>query len=398
MRVLHVYKDYFPVVGGIENHLRLLAEAQAARGLDVTVLVTNPSRQTTVTEMNGVRVIRAGRLAHVASTPLSLSFWREMGRLEADIVHLQFPYPPGEIANLLLHPGRRTVISYHSDVVRQRGILRLYHPLLRQVLQHADRIIASSPQYVESSPYLREVADNCSVIPWGIDPSPFLRFDERAIQLRAQWQAGIHAAGKLQISEEPWPSEGSVSRQADTDGGRPLILFVGRLRYYKGLPYLLQAMQSLAARLLIVGSGPLEKELRRQVQQLGLQEQVFFAGHVADEDLPAYYQAADIFVLPASHRSEAYGLVQLEAMAAGLPVVSTELGTGTSFVNQDGETGFVVPPRDAQALAQALNRLLADPALRRAMGRRGRQRVLKHFSIDKMVDQIIAVYHAVLAN
>ncbi|MBS1252872.1 MAG: N-acetyl-alpha-D-glucosaminyl L-malate synthase [Anaerolineales bacterium] len=378
MHILHVYKDYFPVLGGIENHVRLLAEAQAQRGLDVTVLVTNLSRRTTVTDENGVRVIRAGRLAHIASTPLSLAFFAQLRRLHADIVHLHFPYPPGELGNLIFQPGRRTVITYHSDVIRQQGILRAYNPVLRRALRQADRIIATSSPYIESSPYLSGVAGKCAVVPLGIDPAPFLSPNERIEQIRERFCS--------------WSEQAGAAVEADW----PLILFVGRLRYYKGLEYLLQAMRDVGATLLVVGAGPMEGEWQDMAWNGEPSEYVHFLGEVSNEALPAYYQAADVFVLPASHRSEAFGIVQLEAMAAGTPVVSTELGTGTSFVNQDGVTGFVVPPRDAGELARAINRLLADPELRQSMGERGRQRVLENFTVERMVDRIIKVYESVL--
>jgi rhamnosyl/mannosyltransferase len=174
-----------------------------------------------------------------------------------------------------------------------------------------------------------------------------------------------------------------------------VLLFVGWLRYYKGLDYLLDAMRHIDATLLVVGDGPMAEAWRELARNWGLQERVHFVGQVPDEELPAYYGAADLFVLPASHRSEAFGVVQLEAMAAGKPVVSTDLGTGTSFVNQDGMTGFVVAPRDAPALAGAINRLLEDPERRRSMGEAGRRRVLEHFTIGQMVDGVIGVYEEI---
>jgi len=366
MRVLHIYKDYPPVVGGIENHLRLLAEGQARRGLDVTVLVTAPGRATTVDVENGVRVIRAARWATVSSAPLSAELFRWVRRLSADVTHLHFPYPIGELALLTLGRSKATVLTYHSDIIRQRWLGRVYRPFLWRLLHHVDRIIATSPQYLQSSRYLREVAHKCTVVPLAIDPTPFLQADEG------------------QVAEVRRRFEG------------PILLFVGRLRYYKGLEYLLQAMQQLDATLLVIGSGPMAATWQRLARNGLPAGHVHFLGDVPDEALPAYYAAADVFVLPASHRSEAYGLVQLEAMAAGTPVVSTEVGTGTSFVNRDGETGFVVPARDPQALAQAIRRLLDDADLRRAMGERGRQRVLSEFTVDLMVERVIQVYREVL--
>lgn len=366
MHVLHIYKDYPPVVGGIENHLRLLAEGQAQRGLDVTVLVTSPGRSTTVRVQNGVRVIRAARWATISSAPLSVDLFRWVRRLSADITHLQFPYPIGELAHLAMGRSRATVITYQSDIIRQRWLGRVYRPFLWRMLRRVDRIIATSPQYITSSRFLREVADKCTVVPLAIDPAPFIAMDRQQVaEIRARF-------------------------------GNPLLLFVGRLRYYKGLEYLLQAMRDIDATLLVIGSGPMQARWQRLARECAPVGRVHFLGDVPDSALPAYYAAADVFVLPSSHRSEAYGLVQLEAMAAGTPVVSTEIGTGTSFVNRDGETGLVVPPRDPSALVGAVNQLLADPDRRQAMGERGRQRVLTELSLDLMVDRVIEVYREAL--
>lgn len=369
MKILHIYKDYFPVLGGMENHIRWLAEAQVAAGHDVTVLVTHPQRRTTDDIEQGVRVIRAARLATVASTPLSLAMPRLLRAQRPDIAHLHFPYPPGEVSQWLLGRARHTVMTYHSDVVRQKGLLRIYEPLMRRVLQRVDRIIATSPQYVASSPYLHPLRDKVTVIPLGIDVQRFQEPDRahvRAIQQRF---------------------------------GAPLLLFVGRLRYYKGVQYLLEALPQVAdARLLIAGTGPMAQPWQAQAQALGLAERVFFLGDVADPDLPAYYAAADVFVLPACERSEAFGVVQVEALASGTPIVSTELGTGTSYVNQDGVTGCVVPAGDAAALAGALRTLLADPALRHAMGMAARQRAATEFSLPVMVGRIEDLYRSLGAG
>jgi glycosyltransferase involved in cell wall biosynthesis len=228
-----------------------------------------------------------------------------------------------------------------------------------------DRIIATSHNYIDSSPYLRTLRSKCTVIPLGIDLAPFLEPDMAEVGgLRERY-------------------------------GSPLLLFVGKLRYYKGLHYLLEAMTDVSAKLLVVGSGPMETYWRKLAASLHLEEKVVFAGEVRDEDLPALYRAADIFVLPASERSEAFGLVQVEAMASGKPVVSTELGTGTSFVNLHNETGLIVPARDPLALRDALVKLLGNEALRLAMGRAGRERALREFSLETMVKRVERLYEEV---
>jgi len=368
LRILHVYKDYYPVVGGMENHIRTLARGTAARGLEVSVLVTNRTRGTEISEMEGVKIVKASRLATLASTPVSLALFSWIRRLETDITHLHFPYPWGEMAHLFWGQSRRTVITYQSDVVRQRNLLRLYKPFMRRILAKADRIIATSPNYVQSSPYLTEVAKKCTIIPLGIDLKPFQDLKSKDIQA-------------LREEHEP-----------------PLLLFVGILRYYKGLEYLLEAMAGISATLLIVGSGPMERKLRAMASSMGLQSKVVFTGAVSDDRLAAYYQACDLFVLPASHRSEAFGVVQVEAMASGKPVVSTELGTGTSYVNVDGQTGLVVPPRDSGALARAINQLLSDDQLRSRMGDEARKRAWQEFSHEIMLDRVIALYEDLLRS
>lgn len=362
MRILHVYKDYFPVLGGIENHVKLLAERQAAEGHEVTVLVTSRTAKGTVEVLNGVRVIKAARLATVASTPLSLMLPWHLACQRPDLTHLHFPYPLGEMAHYFLGHGRRTVLTYHSDVVRQASILRFYAPLMRRMLCKVDRIVVSSPNYLQSSPILRELNHKCRVVPFGIDRARFLSADpEQGLAIRRRY------------------------------GGGPLILFVGVLRYYKGLHYLLEAMTQIPARLLIVGDGPMRASLQLQASALDLGEKVVFVGRVSDEELPAYYRAADLFVLPASERSEAFGLVQLEAMSSGLPVVSTELNTGTSYVNRHGESGLVVPPKDPQALAQAINILLRDEPLRRRLSEGALARSAL-FTVERMLQGIAEVY------
>jgi glycosyltransferase involved in cell wall biosynthesis len=366
-KILHIYKDYYPVLGGIENHLRTLAEAQAAQGHSVAVMVTSRTRQTHCSEMNGVRIIFAGRLATVASTPLSLALPLQLRRERADIVHLHFPYPMGDLAHRLTGRIRRTVITYHSDIVRQKNLLRFYAPFLRLALARADRIVATSPGYIETSPFLAPQAAKCVVVPYGIHPARFESVDpDRVAALRAPYR-------------------------------EPLILFVGQLRYYKGVEFLIRAMPQVLGHLWLVGSDTTTRrdELEALAQTLGITARVTFLGE-QDATLPAYFRACDVFALPSIERSEAFGIVQLEAMAAGKPVVSCDVGTGVAWVNQNEITGLVVPPRDPAALAAALNRLTADASLRAQMGTAGRQRVQSEFTVDKMVDRIDKVYQMAL--
>ncbi|MDB5081164.1 MAG: glycosyl transferase group 1 [Chloroflexi bacterium] len=378
MKILYIYKDYYPVLGGIENHIRFLAEAMQARGHEVEVLVTSRDRRTRREVINGVPVLKTARWLDLSSAPLSprlaWEYWRRvLSKNRPAIVHLHAPYPPGELAwlagSFLPGFGRKgpaAVLTYHSDIIKQKRLLTFYAPFLRAVLRRVNVILPTSPGYIKSSPFLQPLEAKCQPVPLGIELERFAGVPE------------VVPAKLAEIRAKPGP----------------LLLFTGRLRYYKGLQYLIEAMPAIApeARLVIVGVGPQEAELKGLTDRLGLAERVVFAGEVSDAELPAYYAATDIFVLPACERSEAFGLVQLEAMAAAKPVVSTELGTGTSYVNQHGETGLVVPPADPAALAGAVNKLLWDAELRQEMGQRGQLRARAEFSLTKMVNRLEEIY------
>ncbi len=382
MNVVHVYKDYYPVLGGMENHIRQLAEAQAAQGHQVTVLVTNTSSRTTRETLNGVRVVKAGRQVNVQSAPLSLTFPFLLRQLtaQADIAHLHAPYPPGEAVNFWLGRAKRTVITWHSDVVRQKMLLRLYAPMLRRVIEHADCILTTSDTYARSSPWLRDVPGKRVTVPLGVDT---MRFGSNpATVARAQ-----------QIRTDLL-SHWSASTSSPT-----VLLSVGRLRYYKGLDDLIRAMPSLPEALAIIaGQGPMETAWRQLAVEQGVADRVCFVGDVSDDDLPAYYHSADIYVLPANERAEAFGIAVLEAMASGLPVVCTEVGTATSWVNQHGVTGLVTPAKDPDALAQAIQLLQGNPNLRQRMGAAARQRTEAEFTLNKMIERVMDVYHRVLTG
>lgn len=384
MRVTMLNKYYPPHLGGIEYHLRDLATALAARpDCSVRVIVSNEGAATLTETLDGVTVVRLGRAFAYASTPVALGMAHAIA-VEAvsaeppDVFHLHFPYPWGEVSWLAAQ-GRRAsrrgtvvpaVLTYHSDIVRQKTLLALYDPLLRRVLERVDLVIATSPDMVEHSPYLSRIAEKCRVVPFGIHTERF-----------AATPAVLARAEELR------------RRLAPSRGERPVVLFVGRLIYYKGADVLVRAMAQTPADLVMIGRGPLAGELRALAGSLGISERVRFIDGADPDDLVAWYHAADVFCLPSVARSEAFGLVQLEAHASGTPVVSTALTTGVPFVNQHGVTGLVVPPGDVRALADALGTLVADDALRARLGRQAAERALAEFGIERMVERTLAVYH-----
>ncbi len=368
MRVLLLYKDFYPVLGGIENHIRALAKGLRAECVDARVLVTNTGPRTVRQTIDRVPVTKTGRQANVLSTPISLSFfaeaWRQSRRV--DIAHLHAPYPPGEVAQLLMGRSKRFVMTYHSDIVRQKVTGTLYAPLLQLVLQRAALIAVSSPIYIESSAFLRRVRDKCRVIHYGIGMERFQRTPE--IEPEAQL----------------------LRRRFN---GRPLLLFIGRLRHYKGVDVLIRAMHRLQnAHLLIIGIGPMQEAWQQLARAEGLTDKLTFLGESSEREALAARYAADVFVLPSTNRAETLGIVQIEAMACGLPVICTELGTGTSYVNRHEETGLVVAPNHPEALATAINCLLADPERRAQMGAAGLRRVQKEFSSETMIRKTLSFY------
>ncbi|MBW1782936.1 MAG: glycosyltransferase [Deltaproteobacteria bacterium] len=371
LKVLQVYKDYYPpVVGGVEGHINLLANGLKDRGIQVEVLVSNTHAKLETEYINGIRVVKVPQLGRFASAPLnaSLSIWvRRLGK-DADVIHFHFPNPTGEIASLLAGVGNKIVVTYHSDIVRQARLAKLYSPFLHRFLKGSDVIIATSPNYVHSSEVLHQFRDKCTVIPFGIDMD---RFSPDSNTLR------------------------QVASIRETYEG-PLALFIGKFRYYKGLYVLLEAMKTVQGSLLLVGVGPMESDLKKQVASDNeLKDKVFFLGELSDQDIVSHLHACDVFVFPSIFRSEAFGIVLLEAMACGKPLISTELGTGTSFVNQHHETGLVVSPNDVEALAEAINYLFANPEVRKRFGKAARARVEKYFCLDRMVEDVIRTYQEI---
>lgn len=347
--------------------MRLLCTALAAQ-CDVVVLVPSRSRRTVEERIDDVHVIRVPELGRYASAPLCPSAPWRLRQLRPDLVHLHFPNPMGDLTYLLSGVRAPLIVSYHADIIRQRAYLPLYRPVIDHLFRRAARIIAASEEYAASSEFLRLYRDRTEINPYGIDASSLaLANGGRALvdQMRAQY-------------------------------GDRIVLFVGVLRYYKGIDVLIRAMTEVNGRALIVGRGTEGAALMTLAKELGVGDRMVFLGEVPDAQLRALLHVADVFVLPSIDRCEAFGIVQLEAMACGKPVVSTDLPTGVRFVNQHEVTGLIVPPGDSRALGAALNRLLDDPALRSRMGDNGRARVTEEFDVARMVAQTVAVYDDVL--
>ncbi len=350
-------------MGGVEQVIFQLAEGGIRHGIQSDVLYLS-RRGSARNEKVGNHISHRSRLDfHLASTGFSLSAVRDFAELakKADLIHYHFPWPYMDLVHFATRMRKPTVVSYHSDIVKQKKLLKLYQPLMHRFLGGVDRIVAASPNYVATSPVLGRYRDKVSVIPFGLD------------------------RGTYQL-----PSADRLAYWQTRFGGR-FFLFVGALRYYKGLTFLLQAVRDTGMPVAIVGHGPLEAELHAEASRLGLSN-VHFLGALPDEDKVALLNLCYAFVFPSHLRSEAFGISLLEAAMYGKPMISCEIGTGTTYINIANETGLVIPPEDSAALRQAMVALWGQPEWAAAMGRQAVFRFEELFSADAMVSAYAKLY------
>lgn len=370
LHVLHAAKIFPPPFGGIETVLDQLVRGlvQVDPNLKIDVLATHSSGRSHLELLQGrVCVDQIRSFGQIARTPIALDYRGMLKRSKADLFHFHFPYPWAELSLLLSRINKPYIVSYHSDIVKQKTLLNFWKPFMNSFLAGASRIVVASPHILESSPFLHgQLAEKTIVIPYGIDTARFLPSNES----RASAQ----------------------SLRTSLAGVGPLLFFLGRLVYYKGAEVLIDAMREVEAHLVIGGQGPLEEDLKSLVQKYGLDSKITFAGNIPPDLLPIYYQAADLFILPSTDNSEAFGMVMLEAHASGTPVVSSDLPTGVVFVNQHQTTGLCVETRNPQALRNGIQYLLENPELRKKMGENAQNRAKIHFDTNVMCQAYSSLY------
>lgn len=369
MRVLHVYKSYYPdSVGGIEQVIAQLGLGLAALGDESRIYTLSANPVPTVLRRPEGEVHRSRITAEIASNPISIPALYEFRRQVqwADVVHYQFPWPFADVLHLL-NERKPSIVSYQSDIVRQKLLLRAYTPLMNRFLDTVGMLVATSPQYLESSPALARRQSRVRVIPNGIDESSYPSCSNQVLE---RWRAQV---------------------------GEGFFVFVGVLRYYKGLDTLLEAAKGLRARIVIAGSGPEGIRLAQHAAREGL-DNVHFLGEITDEDKMCLLRLSRGFVFPSHLRSEAFGMSLVEAAMCARPMVSCEIGTGTSFINLDGVTGWTVPPQDPDALRGALHKLQEHPETAAAMGNAARRRFEELFTAQKMVRAYRDAYSELVAT
>jgi glycosyltransferase involved in cell wall biosynthesis len=370
MRVLHVYKSYYPdTVGGIEQVLAQLGRGLATRGVQSRIFTLSPNPEPRVLQYPEGEVHRSRQAFEIASNNMSISAFRDFRRQLrwADVVHYQFPWPFGDILHLACAAGKPSLVSYQSDIVRQKWLMKGYRPVMNRFLNAVDLVVATSPEYRDSSPVLGQLRTPVQVIPNGIDEASYPRATQAGL---SRWRARFN---------------------------QPFFLFVGVLRYYKGLHTLIDAARGLQARIVIAGEGPEKAALQGLARAAGA-ENVEFLGSVDDADKMCLLQLCRAFVFPSHLRSEAFGMSLVEAAMMGKPMISCSIGTGTTYINKDGETGCAVPPEDAPALRAAMRLFLDDPGRSESMGRAARTRYEALFTASAMSSAYIAAYERVVAG
>ncbi len=370
MRVVHVYKTSMPEsYGGVESFINTLCTANSALGVKNTVLSLSANPAKEPIEMNGYAVHQVKQHFCLASTGFSLAAFGKFKKLaeHADIIHYHFPYPFADMLHILCRIKKTSVVTYHSDIIKQKNLLHLYRPLKRRFLNLVDHIVATSPNYFVSSKVLQDYDNKVSVIPIGIDINSYPKVDMARL---AHW------------------------RQRLTE---PFFLFVGAMRYYKGLHIALDAIAGTDIKVVIAGINGIEKELKARAASLGL-DNVNFLGFVSDEDKVALLKLCYGFIFPSHLCSEAFGIALLEAAAFGKPMISCEIGTGTTFINKANETGLVINPGSSNDLREAMQYLLENPSIASEMGISAKKRVEELFTSKKQAKSYCELYEKLCAT
>lgn len=366
MRILHAYKVYVPAVyGGIPSVIAMLAKLSQS-GFDTRVLVARERGFAREYEFEGVGVEAVASVGTVMSMPLAPTypFWFAKRARTFDVVIHHAPFPLTDLGALLMPKDTALIVHWHAEVIGRPMLLKLLTPLFRRSLKRADRIIVSDRAIVDNSPFLKDFAEKCVVVPYGCDVTYWGELNA----------AQRKAADKLQ---EQHPK---------------LVVAIGRLVSYKGYEVFLRAMQNVDAEAVIIGEGQLKADLKRLSEELGILDRVKFLGTLDLDEVKQYVYAAKVLAFPSVTEAEAFGIVQLEAMAAGKPVVNTDLATAVPNVARDGKEGLTVPPNEPVAFAEALRRLLDQPDFAARLGAAGRERVYSEFSQPLFLSRIQEVY------
>lgn len=396
IKVMQVSRMYYPMLGGIERVVQDIAEGLNQK-TSMTVLTCQANGKGIREKIHGVNVVRCTSLGTVCSLPVSPSFlvaFKKLGK-SMDIIHIHMPFPLADLACILSGYKGKVILWWHSDVVRQKKLMLLYKPIMDRLLKRSDLIMVATQGHIEGSSYLENYRDKCRVIPFGVEREVLKRADYYLGQIEASVQ--IEASGQVETSEQV-----EALGQAGVSGQTVVVrqkkdlnfLFIGRLVYYKGCDVMLRAFAQIeGGSLTMIGDGPLMEGLVKLSEELGIQERVNFLGSVTDEVLNTCISDCDVFVLPSIAKSEAFGIVQMEAMAYGKPVINTKLPSGVPYVSIHGQTGLTVTPEDSGDMAAAMTWMTEHPEKRLEYGAEAAKRVREYFNLDNMLKEVWKAYN-----
>lgn len=370
MKVLQLGKHYPFFYGGIERFYFELAQELNKRNITCDIFCANETNQSKIFYETNVKVISYGRFAFKASTSLSYKIFFELKKIinDYDILHVHFPDPMIVMALFVLKPKQAIVLHWHSDIVKQKYLKKIFSPFQNWILNRADQIIATSPNYIESSKDLKNYREKCIAIPSGLNPNRLVVKEEILSDLREKYK------------------------------NKKIIYSFGRMTEYKGFEYLIESAKYLSNDyiILIAGGGNYTK-YKNIIEENSLQNKVKILGRIKEEEVGSYYKLCDVFVLSSITRNEAFGLVQCEAMYFGKPIISTDIkGSGVSFVNQHNVTGLIVPIKDSKAIAKACEKIIGDKNLYNRFSKNARRRFEEMFHINSITNKITNIYKELL--
>jgi len=370
MKVLHVTHTFFPDSrGGVEEVVRQICLNTEPYDVESRIFTLSRTPTPKVVEIDNVLVFRAKLNIEISSCGFSLNALSDFKDLIdwADVVHYHHPWPFADFLHLYCKVTKKTVVTYHSDIVRQKILKNIYGPLMHYFFKRVNKIVATSSNYLESSLILQRYKNKVEIIPIG-------------------------------INEESYPKSSSKDIEfVKSIVGNDFFLFIGMFRQYKGLHYLLKALVNNHAKVVIAGTGGLEKKLKRQANILGLTN-VHFVGSVNSSEKSALLKLCSGVIFSSHLRSEAFGVTLIEGAMHSKPLISTELGTGSSYVNLDGITGHVVQPSNHEELKNAIEKLFFNPQISKKMGLKARARYDKEFTGTIMGSRYYELYKNLFKN
>lgn len=365
LKVLHIGKYYPPFFGGVEKVNYDLVETLNEKGVETDVFCFNhePGSQTITTKY---KIVRTSVWVTKFSTPISFSIFQDLKKIyqEYDIIHIHMPNPTAALALQFLPFKGKIILHWHLDIVKQKLIKIGYKPLQSHILKKSDAIIVTSPDYLENSKDLKTFRNKCHIIPIGIDDSYLVENADFEKYLKEKYE------------------------------NKKIVFSLGRLIYYKGFEYLIDAAKLLDDDIMILigGVGVLEKKLQQQIEDNNLQGKVKLLGRVPENQLATFYKKADVFCLPSIERSEAFGIVLLEAMACSCSLISTSMGSGTSWVNQHQVTGLVIPAKSSAEIAKAIKTITGNKSLNERFSQNARKRFENNFKLEQMTRKTLDLY------